>query len=32
MTEKITDSGLKYEDLAEGGGAVASAGQEVVVH
>mgnify|MGYP001814702075 FL=1 len=32
MAEKITDSGLKYEDLAEGDGALASAGQEVVVH
>jgi FKBP-type peptidyl-prolyl cis-trans isomerase FkpA len=28
----ITDSGLKYEDLAEGAGAAATAGQRVVVH
>jgi len=32
MTEKITDSGLKYEDLVEGDGAVAEAGQTVTVH
>lgn len=32
MTEKITDSGLKYEDLVEGDGAVAEAGQNVTVH
>ncbi len=32
MAEKITDSGLKYEDLAEGDGAVAAAGQRVTVH
>jgi len=32
MSEKITDSGLKYEDLAEGEGAVAEAGQTVTVH
>jgi FKBP-type peptidyl-prolyl cis-trans isomerase FkpA len=28
----ITDSGLKYEDISEGTGAVAAAGQRVVVH
>ena len=32
MAEKITDSGLKYEDLVEGSGAVAEAGQTVSVH
>jgi len=32
MTEKITDSGLKYEDTVEGDGAVAEAGQNVSVH
>jgi FKBP-type peptidyl-prolyl cis-trans isomerase FkpA len=32
MSEKITDSGLKYEDLVEGDGAVAAAGQTAVVH
>lgn len=32
MAEQITDSGLKYEDLVDGDGAVASAGQQVVVH
>jgi FKBP-type peptidyl-prolyl cis-trans isomerase FkpA len=32
MTEKITDSGLKYDDLVEGDGAVAAAGQQVSVH
>lgn len=32
MTEKITDSGLKYEDLEEGMGAEAQAGQRVTVH
>jgi FKBP-type peptidyl-prolyl cis-trans isomerase FkpA len=32
MGEKITDSGLKYQDLVEGDGAVALAGREVVVH
>ena len=32
MTEKMTDSGLKYEDLAEGEGPVAAAGQKVSVH
>jgi FKBP-type peptidyl-prolyl cis-trans isomerase FkpA len=32
MSEKITDSGLKYEDLVEGEGAAATAGQRVSVH
>jgi FKBP-type peptidyl-prolyl cis-trans isomerase FkpA len=32
MTEKMTDSGLKYDDLVEGEGAVAAAGQRVVEH
>jgi FKBP-type peptidyl-prolyl cis-trans isomerase FkpA len=32
MSEKITDSGLKYEDLVEGDGATAEAGQTAVVH
>lgn len=32
MSEKITDSGLKYEDLVEGDGEQASAGQRVSVH
>lgn len=32
MTEKMTDSGLKYEELVEGDGAVAAAGQQVSVH
>ena len=32
MPALITDSGLKYEDLAEGTGAVAADGQRVVVH
>ena len=32
MTERITDSGLKIEDLHEGDGATASAGQQVSVH
>jgi len=32
MTEKVTDSGLKYEDTVEGDGAVAEAGQNVSVH
>ncbi len=32
MTEKMTDSGLKYEELAEGDGPVAQAGQRVSVH
>jgi len=32
MAEKITDSGLKYEDLAQGDGAVAAPGHRVKVH
>ncbi|HEB95712.1 MAG TPA: FKBP-type peptidyl-prolyl cis-trans isomerase [Sedimenticola thiotaurini] len=32
MAEKMTDSGLKYEDLAEGEGPQAQAGQQVRVH
>ncbi len=32
MAEKITDSGLKYEDRVEGQGAVATPGQQVSVH
>ncbi|PLY15414.1 MAG: peptidylprolyl isomerase [Sedimenticola sp.] len=32
MSERMTDSGLKYEDLVEGNGAVAAAGQRVKVH
>ncbi|WP_394707583.1 FKBP-type peptidyl-prolyl cis-trans isomerase [Sedimenticola selenatireducens] len=32
MAEKMTDSGLKYDDMVEGEGAVAAAGQRVVVH
>ena len=32
MAEKITDTGLKYEDLEEGTGAEAEAGQRVTVH
>ena len=32
MAEIMTDSGLKYEDLAEGDGAEAQAGQDVSVH
>jgi len=32
MSEKISDSGLKYEDLIEGEGAVAEPGQRVSVH
>ncbi len=32
MTEKMTDSGLKYEDTIEGEGEVAEAGQNVSVH
>jgi FKBP-type peptidyl-prolyl cis-trans isomerase FkpA len=32
MTEKMTDSGLKYEDLVEGIGDEALAGQQVSVH
>ena len=32
MSAKITDSGLKYEDIAEGDGDIATAGQMVTVH
>ena len=32
MVEKMTDSGLKYEDLAIGDGDTAEAGQQVSVH
>jgi FKBP-type peptidyl-prolyl cis-trans isomerase FkpA len=32
MSEKISDSGLKYEDLVVGDGAMAEAGQAVTVH
>ena len=32
MAERITDSGLKFEDLAEGDGDTAAAGQQVSVH
>ena len=32
MTEKITDSGLKYQQLQAGEGNVAKAGQRVMVH
>ena len=32
MGEKMTDTGLKYEDLVEGEGAVAQANQTVSVH
>jgi len=32
MCEKITDTGLKYEDLLEGEGKVAEANQKVSVH
>jgi FKBP-type peptidyl-prolyl cis-trans isomerase FkpA len=32
MTEKMTDSGLKYEDLVDGDGDVAAVGQQVSVH
>jgi FKBP-type peptidyl-prolyl cis-trans isomerase FkpA len=32
MSEKMTDSGLKYEDLVEGEGNLAEAGQTVSVH
>jgi FKBP-type peptidyl-prolyl cis-trans isomerase FkpA len=32
MSEKITDSGLKYEDLSEGEGDLAVSGQQVSVH
>ncbi len=32
MSEKITDSGLKYKDLSEGEGDLAVSGQRVSVH
>ncbi len=32
MGEKVTDTGLKYEDLVEGEGKVAQANQKVSVH
>lgn len=32
MAEKMTDSGLKYDDLEEGTGAEAVAGTQVTVH
>ena len=32
MAEKMTDSGLKYDDLEEGTGAEAVAGAQVTVH
>ena len=32
MSEKMTDSGLKYEDLKEGEGEAATAGRMVRVH
>ncbi len=32
MTEQITDSGLKIEELTEGDGELAAAGQQVSVH
>ena len=32
MTQKITDSGLKFEELTVGEGATAQAGQRVSVH
>ena len=32
MSERITDSGLKIEDLAEGDGEKAESGQRVTVH
>jgi FKBP-type peptidyl-prolyl cis-trans isomerase FkpA len=32
VTEVMTDSGLKYEDMVEGNGAKAAAGQRVSVH
>ncbi|MGV6826817.1 MAG: FKBP-type peptidyl-prolyl cis-trans isomerase [bacterium] len=32
MTEMMTDSGLKYEELQEGGGDVAQPGNRVSVH
>jgi FKBP-type peptidyl-prolyl cis-trans isomerase FkpA len=32
VTVRITDSGLKVEELVEGDGAIAAAGKQVVVH
>ena len=32
MSEKITDSGLKYDGITEGDGDIATAGQMVTVH
>ena len=32
MAERMTDSGLKYEDLIEGDGELATPGQKVSVH
>ena len=32
MAERMTDSGLKYEDLAEGDGTAAEVGRKVSVH
>ena len=32
MSEKITDSGLKYQDLESGEGAAAEPGRQVTVH
>jgi len=32
MSEKITDSGLKYDDITDGDGDIATAGQMVTVH
>ena len=32
MSAKITDTGLKYEDITEGDGDIATAGQMVTVH
>ena len=32
MAEKMTDTGLKYEDLEEGTGTEAEAGKQVTVH
>ncbi len=32
MAEKMTDTGLKYEDLEEGTGSEAEAGKQVTVH
>ena len=32
MSERITDTGLKIEDLAEGSGTAAASGDKVTVH